>query len=282
VGALVEGGRQLHRVADPALGDCAGCRRVISSRGLPPGDLGLSALLAGASARVSPHRQGKHGDCQSGCQRAATTRTTTRTSQAHAHAGCGLRNPCGPSHNSRAQRRGKVKSNAGRRRADMHTHPGPQVLATQCVRAGGATARRRAARAPSAPRCQVCALLGGPRTRGRRVAARRVRRGRRVPRAGPARAHTRVKTLAAAKNSSQRAAQRRARTGTAARAAGQSPRAATPAAPRAARPRGPGRPGTRGRRTSRPGGTLPGMRPARRSPRPPWRRRPSRGGGPGS
>jgi len=59
--------------------------------------------------------------------------------------------------------------------------------------------------------------------------------------------------------------------GTAAPAAGQSPRAARPARPPAARRRGPGSPRTRGSRmrVRRPGGTLPGRRPARRRPRPP-------------
>jgi len=59
--------------------------------------------------------------------------------------------------------------------------------------------------------------------------------------------------------------------GTAAPAAGQSPRAARPARPPAARRRGPGSPLTRGSRmrARRPGGTLPGRRPARRRPRPP-------------
>jgi len=59
--------------------------------------------------------------------------------------------------------------------------------------------------------------------------------------------------------------------GTAARAAGQSPRAARPARPPAARRRGPGSPRTRGSRmrARRQGGTLPARRPARRRPRPP-------------
>jgi len=60
--------------------------------------------------------------------------------------------------------------------------------------------------------------------------------------------------------------------GTAAPAAGQSPRAARPARPPVARRRGPGSPcmrGSRMRARRRPGGTLPGRRPARHRPRPP-------------
>jgi len=130
-------------------GRCAGCRRQTSSCSLPSGEPGLSASLAGASARASP---------RTGSASMATARAAAKGPRQRARPRLTLMLAAGsatharPPNNSRAQRQGTPQSDARRRRANMHAHPGSQVLATEGVRAGGATARRRAACAPSAPR----------------------------------------------------------------------------------------------------------------------------------